>query len=140
MYDRPSAAELIEAARQHLEMNVIPAVKDINHKLYFQTLVAVNVLRIVEREMALSTTHERAEWTRLESLLGERAQPDSREAWEAGLAQRNAALCLAIRAGHHDSDAGLFAHLMTSTHEQLEVSNPRYLQTLAAEDASGEVL
>ena len=137
MYDRPTAAELIEAARQHLEMNVIPAVKDINHKLYFQTLVAVNVLRIVEREMTLSTTHERAEWERLVSLLGDRSQPDSREAWDAGLAQRNAALCLAIRAGHHDTDEALFEHLMASTREQLEVANPKYLQILAAEDAAG---
>lgn len=136
MYDRPTAAELVEAARQHLEMNVIPAVKDLNHKLYFQTLVAVNVLRIVEREMALSTTHEKAEWERLDVLLGEREQPHSREGWEAGLAQRNAALCASIRTGHHDTDAALLAHLMATVEAQLEVANPKYLQTLRAEDAA----
>jgi hypothetical protein len=137
MYDRPTASELIEAARQHLEMNVIPAVKDINHKLYFQTLVAINVLRIVEREMALSTSHERAAWERLDALLGVKKQPDSREGWEAGLAHRNAALCASIRSGNHDTDQALFEHLMATTREQLEVANPKYLQALAAEDAAG---
>lgn len=138
MYDRPTASELIEAARQHLEMNVIPAVKDINHKLYFQTLVAINVLRIVEREMALSTTHERANWERLDALLGPKKQPDSREGWEAALSHRNAALCAAIRDGHYDDDEALFAHLMASTREQLEVANPKYLQALAAEEGAGD--
>jgi len=133
MYDRPTSAELIEAARQHLEMNVIPAVKDINHKLYFQTLVAINVLRIVEREMALSASHERAAWERLDALLGEQKKPDSREGWEAGFAHRNAALCASIRAGQHDTDAALFDHLMATTYEQLEVANPKYLQALAME-------
>jgi hypothetical protein len=134
MYDRPTAAELIEAARQHLEMNVIPAVKDINHKLYFQTLVAVNVLRIVEREMALSTSHERAEWARLDAFLSALPLPDSREGWEAGLAQRNAALCAEIRAGNYDTDQVLFEHLMATTQAQLEVANPKYLQAVMAED------
>jgi hypothetical protein len=133
MYDRPTAAELIEAARQHLEINVIPAVKDINHKLYFQTLVAINVLRIVEREMAFSTTHERAAWERLDALMGAQEKPDSREGWEAGLAHRNAALCTAIRAGQYDTDEALFDHLMATTYEQLEVANPKYLQSLAME-------
>ena len=133
MYDRPTASELIEAARQHLESNVIPAVKDINHKLYFQTLVAINVLRIVEREMALSTTHERAAWERLNVLLGVKSPPDSREGWEAGLAHRNAQLCAAIREGDHDTDEALFEHLMATTYEQLEVANPKYLQALAME-------
>ena len=133
MYDRPSATELIEAARQHLEMNVIPAVKDINHKIYFQTLVAINVLRIVEREMALSRAHDRAAWERLDALLGESETPDSRESWAEALAQRNAELCAAIRAGKHDTDASLFEHLMMTTYEQLEVANPKYLQALAME-------
>ena len=133
MYDRPTAAELIEAARQHLETNVIPAVKDINHKLYFQTLVAINVLRIVEREMALSTSHQRAAWERLDALLGETDKPDSHEGWEAGLAHRHAALCASIRIGQHDTDETLFDHLMATTYEQLEVANPKYLQALAME-------
>ncbi|HRL13218.1 MAG TPA: DUF6285 domain-containing protein, partial [Aggregatilineales bacterium] len=60
MYDRPSAQALVEAARQHLENRVIAAVKG-DPKLYFETLVAVNVLRIVERELALAPDQRTSE-------------------------------------------------------------------------------
>jgi len=53
VYDRPDVSELIDAVRQHLEQQVIPAVKD-DPKLYFQTLVAANVLKIAGRDLALS--------------------------------------------------------------------------------------
>jgi hypothetical protein len=134
MYDRPNAIELIEAARLHLEQQVIPAAKGIHHKLYFQTLVAANVLKIVERELSLSGGHLRAEWSRLNMLMGEALLPGSTEAIQTALAERNAALCQAIRAGKHDTDRALLEHLKATTIEQLEVANPKYLSILQAED------
>ncbi len=136
MYDRPSAFELIEAARLHLEQQVLPVAKAANHKLYFQTLVAVNVMKIVERELTLSSTHGRAEWSRLNMLLGEQPLPPDSEALQLALKDRNAQLCAAIRAGAYDDNRALFSHLKATTIEQLEVANPKLLATLAAEDAT----
>lgn len=52
------------------------------------------------------------------------------------LAERNRDLCDAIRAGEYNStlkQATLYEHLLASTRAQLEVSNPDYLEALAAE-------
>lgn len=136
MYDRPTAAELIEAARMHLEEQVIPVAKAANHKLYFQTLVAINVMRIVERELALSSGHLRAEWSRLNMLLGDQPLPPDSEALQTGIAERSAQLCAAIRAGEYDDNRALFSHLKATTIEQLEVANPKFLAALAAEDVA----
>lgn len=134
MYDRPSARELIEAARQHLETQIIPMARGTQHKLYFQTLVAANVLRIVERELALGTQQRRDHWARLDAILGAQPLPPSDAAIDAGLRERNQRFCAAIRAGDYDRDAQVFAHLKAFASEQLAVANPRFLATLAAED------
>lgn len=135
MYDRPTATELIQAVRQHLETQMVPLAKAANHKLYFQTLVAINVLTIVEREVAQRGDHLRAEWARLDALLGEQPIPSGEAALAEQLAQRNRALCAAVRAGQYDQDAAaLFDHLKQTTIEQLQVANPRFLAALADED------
>ena len=135
MYDRPNLAELIDAARLHLETNVIPAIKG-DAKLYFQTLVAVNVLRIAEREIAQSGEHLRAEWASLNALEAEnRMLPADPLAAQAALVERNRALCADIRSGAYDQRAdALYAHLIAVTQAQLEVANPKFLQALLAED------
>lgn len=138
MYDRPTAHELLDAVRAHLEDQVIPAVRN-DRKLYFQTLVAANVLRIVGREMQLAPAHGAEEWARLGQIDGSDAPPPpDLAALQAALNERGAALAAAIRAGDYDDDArrhALFAHLTKSVIEQLEVANPAFLQKLAAEDA-----
>ena len=50
MTDRPTAAELATAVREFLESEILPALDD--HRLRFRTLVAMNALSIVERELA----------------------------------------------------------------------------------------
>lgn len=136
MNDRPSAPELIDAVRQHLESQVLPLAKRESHKLYFQTLVAVNVLRIVAREWALGAGYLLAEWQRLDSILGQEVPPARDEALREALAARSAALCAAIRAGQHDEpSAALFAHLKACATEQLAIANPKFLAALAQEDA-----
>lgn len=135
MYDRPNLAELIDAARMHLESAVIPAVKE-DRQLYFRTLVAINVLRIAERELELGPKHARAQWQRLNAVEGSDAPLPVAEAdLRAGLAARHAALCDRIRAGAYDGpqSAALVDHLVASVVEQLEVANPRYLYKLVQE-------
>jgi hypothetical protein len=135
MYDRPNLSELIDAARQHFETHVIPAIKG-DAKLYFQTLVAINVLKVAERQLALGWTHLQAEWSRLDALYGE-TMPipiDPTEA-EMALASRVTALCGEIRAGMYygEKKALLFDHLLATAGEALEVANPKFLQIVREE-------
>jgi uncharacterized protein DUF6285 len=96
-HDRPTPAELAEATREFLESEILPIVDD--HRLKFRTLVAINALGILQRE-----------------LLADEAGPS--EAELAELAKR-------IRAGDppEDAPAILKAHVAA----KVRVSNPRYL-------------
>jgi hypothetical protein len=61
-HDRPTAPELVEAVREFLEAEVLPALDD--HRLKFRTLVAINGLGIAQRELeagAAGPTLTRAE-------------------------------------------------------------------------------
>ena len=136
MYDRPTANELLEAARMHMETAVIPVVRE-NRKLYFQTLVAINVMKIVERELDLGAKHAEAEWGRLNALEGaELTLPNRLQQIQAELAERNAALSAQIREGGYsdaNNRAALFDHLLATTVEQLTVANPRFLGKIQQE-------
>ena len=96
-YDRPAAAELVEAVREFLEQEILPGLDD--HRLRFRTLVAMNALGIAVRELA----------------TGE-AGPS--EAELRALAQR-------IRAG--DVPEGTLALLKADVAAKLRVASPRYL-------------
>jgi hypothetical protein len=143
MYDRPDVEQLLAAVRAHLEEAVIPAVKG-DGKLYFQTLVAANVLRVAERELALRDDHAAAEWLRLDGLdsliLARTIQPQPTNPSDAQhrLRLRNARLCEDIRNGRLDAPRGrtaLLEHLLANARAQLQVANPKFLETLAQEDA-----
>jgi Domain of unknown function (DUF6285) len=47
--DRPTPAELVEATREFLEREILPALDD--DRLRFRTLVAINALAIAQREL-----------------------------------------------------------------------------------------
>jgi len=49
MPDRPTPAELAEAVREFLEGEVLPLMDD--HRMKFRTLVALNALAILQREL-----------------------------------------------------------------------------------------
>jgi len=136
MYDRPTATELLDAARMHLENAVIPVVRE-NRKLYFQTLVAINVMKIVERELDLGYDHAQAEWERLNALEAvDTPLPGSLSQIKAGLDDRNNTLADQIRAGDFagsDKRGPLFDHLLTTSIEQLTVANPRFLGKMQQE-------
>lgn len=135
--DRPYLDELLAAVCGHLEAHVIPAVKA-DAKLYFQTLVAANVLKIAERELALGWVQAGAEWARLNALLGtDEPLPADPSTVQPALAERNRALCEAIRAGAFDDEpawTALFEHLLETARAALEIANPKFLAALAAED------
>ncbi len=48
-HDRPTPAELAEAVREFLEREILPTLDD--HRLKFRTLVAMNGLAILQREL-----------------------------------------------------------------------------------------
>lgn len=132
MLDRPTAEELLDAVRMHLESHIIPVIKS-DRKLYFQTLVAVNVLRIVGRELD-KEGHLKDEWTRLTDLMGDDSPtPDNNRHFIGILNEKNEALADAIRAGEYDSSQILFDHLMANTITQLEIANPLLLMKIISE-------
>jgi hypothetical protein len=139
MYDRPSADELLEAAQQHLEHNIIPVVKS-DRALYFQTLVALNVLRIVQREGQLAEDHLREEWAALNTLLNlDSPFPEPASATRDAIAERRKTLCELIRRGDFDdadAEQQLHDYMLRHATAQLSVANPRFLQQLAEEDAA----
>jgi hypothetical protein len=138
MQDRPTAPELLAALREFLQNEILPAIGD--QRLRFRTLVASNVLSIVERELAHEEAFLRDEWARLVALDGILAEPAQ---LPCGLAElrddvraRTAALCVAIRAGAADEGpwrAAVFAHVRRSVAEKLLVNNPKYLERVSDE-------
>src|SRR5262245_9172231 len=137
MYDRPTLSQLLDAVRHHLESQVVPAVET-DRKLYYQSLVAINVLQLAQRELLLNGDHLRAEWNGLDFVQKvTMSAPGDAESLRATLAERNRKLCQEIDAGRYDQmpqRAALFEHLLMTAQTQLEVANPRFLQALAAED------
>ena len=135
MYNHPTAAELIAAARMQIERNILPALAE--PRLRFQTLVAANVLAIVERELAGGAAHLAAAWQRMAELLGDAAtNPPPGDELAAAVAAQNLALCNAIRAGAFDAGPqhqALLAHLRRTAEAELAVANPRYLERVRSE-------
>ena len=138
MYDRPTLIELLDAVRIHLEDQIVPLLKD-DRKRYYQTLVAVNVLRIAERELIMDGEHAQAEWQRLNFVQQtDTPLPADPEAAKAELDERNRLLAVQIAAGEFDHNprlAILYEHLLQTAVEQLQVANPHFLQSLALEAA-----
>jgi len=129
MYDHPTAAELIAAARMQLEQQVIPSITE--PRLRFQTLVAANVLAIVERELAAGEAHLAATWRRAASLQGDPADQPAGEMLRAAVAAQARRLCEDIRAGVYDDGPrrrALLTHLRRTAEEELLIANPRFLE------------
>jgi Domain of unknown function (DUF6285) len=95
--ERPTAEELAQAIEEFLAGEILPTLSD--PRLRFRTLVALNALGIVKREL-----------TRL---------PPADDAAQRKLAWR-------IRAG--DVPEGTLAHVKADVLQRLKVANPRYLE------------
>jgi len=109
----------------------------------FHTRVAVSVLGIVRRELALDDTQVAAELDRLEALLGPLAGADAalpaRDRRRL-VTERSEALCERIRRGNTDTGPfrdAVLAHIRATVRAKLEVSNPRWLASAGAPHPRG---
>ena len=129
MQDRPTELELVEAVAQFLEAEVIPVTTD--SRLRFRLLIAINVLKLVERELEAGEAPLKLEWRQLVSLLGRPAQepPLSVAALRIALQELNQELCSRIRAGEAEGSWGeaVFDHVYQVGIEKLRITNPHYL-------------
>ena len=114
MYDQPTASELLSAVAGFLRDEVSPT---LSGRLAFHARVAVNVLEMVRRELALGPAAVEGEAARLKALLGR----------DAPVAELEHTLCEAIAGGHVDpADPGLVDHLWATTLDTLAVDQPNY--------------
>ena len=126
MQDRPTAGELVEAVREFLEAEILPDLSD--PRARFRTLVAMNALGILGREMIHEEALLRSELARLASLLpGEDPTPPcSLGELKSRVADLNQSLARAIREGRVPE--GARSALKQTVAEKLEVASPRYLE------------
>jgi len=112
MFDeRPTVAELVAAVAEFLDGEVRPA---LDGRLAFHAKVAVNALRIVERELGADLAGEHA---RLRALTGA----------DGSLHELNTLLARRIRDGDLSiEDESLRDHLVRSVLTRLAVDNPGY--------------
>lgn len=127
MQDRPSARELLEAVAEFLQREVMSR---LDGRLRFHARVAANVLEIVGRELECEGEHLRAEWGRLDALLGPEPLPEDIEVLRGRLRERTELLCHRLRGGGVDAaDLGrVRAHVRETVREKLLVVNPAFLE------------
>jgi len=114
LHDAPSVAQLVEAVREFLEQDVMAATEG---RVKFHTRVAVNALRMVERELELGPAQAQAHAAALARL---------------GVADE-AELAAAIRDGRlDDRRAEVLDVLRQTVRAKLEVANPKYLDEPSA--------
>lgn len=135
MQDRPTTGELLEAVREFLERDVLPSLAGQGPR--YRLLIALNLLRVVEREIPGREGRLRAELANLADLLGRPGRGPAPD--PAGLEDRvreaNRELCDRIRAGA--ADAGpwrdrVLEHLESMVEENLAVNDPQRLATFRA--------
>jgi fructose 1,6-bisphosphatase len=108
-HDMPSAQELVEAVREWLERDVLTTTSG---RVQFHTRVAINVLGMVERELAVGQEQAAAHEARLAQL---------------GCADE-ADLAACIRNGELDDRLPEVRELVWATvRDKLKVANPKYL-------------
>lgn len=128
MQDRPSYSELLAAVQHFIEHDALPV---LDGPKKFHARVAANVLAIVQRELQHEDEQLRAEWMRLDELLGS-AEPllTERHALTTRLRERTEQLCARIRHGEADSGPWrplVLAHVRQTVTDKLIVANPKFL-------------
>jgi hypothetical protein len=114
MLAEPTAAQLAEAVAAYLEKDALPA---LSGRAAFHGRVAVNVLRIIERELKLGAAAAEREREGLRALLNR----------EGGLHELRAHLGDAIRAGVMDAQTpGLLEHMARTICDRVEIEQPNY--------------
>lgn len=132
MQDRPTAVELLKAAQDFCERDLIP---NLTGRVRFHTRVLQNVLGILEREWSGEEEAVRAEWARLRSILEKtEGPPPTLEALREEVAAWNRELGSRIRSGELDERWQEVADAVYETVEaKLAIANPRYSETASSE-------
>ena len=113
---RPPAADLVDVVREFLEREILPA---LDGDRWFHCRVAINLLAMVQRELALAPGLDAEERGRLVELLGE----------EGSLDALNRELARRIREGTVDQDRDdLIDHLRRTMADALRINNPKWLE------------
>ena len=136
MQDRPTALELLQAIRALLEEQILPSLSDL--RLKYQTLIAINVLRMLEREVPEEEGRLRAELGALQELLDlpRTAPPADAALLRRRVLEANLELCERIRQGLADADPWrqrVLAHVRSAVEEKLRINNPSRLEAFLAE-------
>jgi len=114
MQDEPTPGELIKAVADFLRNDVAATLS--GHQA-FSLRVAINMLDLVTRQLALEASGDAAEAARLTALLG----------LEGSLLELNRALSEKIAGGEMDlNTTGLADHLWQTTLAKLAVDQPNY--------------
>ena len=139
MQDRPTAIELLEAAADFVEDEIVPAT---DGRVKFQSRVVANVMRIVAREIKLEDSLVRGEVRALAGLLNQK-EPHihSLDDLRAAGIKLNQALTEKIREGEADSvewRGQVFQVVRQSVEDKLRIANPRYVETDIANRAASQ--
>lgn len=125
MQDQPTANELVESVREFLKEEILPDLDD--PRARFRTLVAMNALSILGREMVQEEGLLRAEIVRLGRLLGrDEDAPGSLEELKSRVTGLNRDLARRIRRG--ETPEGALESLKKTTRDKLVVASPRFLE------------
>ena len=129
MQDRPTSVELLEAAADFVENELVPATQGARQ---FQARVVANVMRVVAREIKLEDPLVRHEVKALAQLLG-RDSPHlhSLDDLRAAAVSMGEELTSRIRAGEADDGDWrqiVLAVVRQSVEDKLRIANPRYLE------------
>lgn len=116
MTHQPTKQSLVEAARTFLEQELKPALTDT--ALQYKLRIAMNVLAIVERELAQEHVAEQEQSAGLRRLL----DSDSVSSHDMTIQ-----LCQRIQQGKFDrAEDALLEHLEKTALNRLAIDNPRY--------------
>jgi alcohol dehydrogenase class IV len=129
MQDRPTSVELLEAAADFVDREIVPAIEGARQ---FQARVVANVMRIVAREIQMEDPAVRLEVKALARLLGREA-PHLHSLDDLRNTSRTMGeeLSARIRAGEADTGvrrAEVLAVVRQCVEDKLRIANPRYLE------------
>jgi hypothetical protein len=130
MQDRPTAAEVLATIKDYLEGEVLPSVSG---TLRYHTLVAANLVTMLQRELEQYPAAAAAETSSLRELLD---RPDGE------LAELNAELARRLREASAGEDETTFERrtfeaLLPATLAKLQISKPGYESYDMATEVAG---
>ncbi len=129
MQDRPTSVELLEAAADFVDREVVPAIQGARQ---FQVRVVANVMRIVAREIQMEDPMTRDEVKALAALLGhDKPHLHSLDDLHTAAMKLNEELSEKIRAGEADEGAFRAETLKVvrqAVEDKLRIANPRYIE------------